>query len=133
MTRYLLDTDALIDFSRGIEPASSSIISWLDGSDVVAVCPVTVAEFFAGLAIEEAFQWTGFIAALPYWEISIEAAMHAGQYRYAFARTGQRITITDALLAAVAQEQGATLVTGNVKEFPMRGLSLLSIRGDSSV
>jgi len=39
MTRYLLDTDALIDFSKGAEPATSLILSWIDGSEVVGVYP----------------------------------------------------------------------------------------------
>lgn len=45
MTRYLLDTDALIDFAKGAEPAISYVLSWIDGSDVVAVCAISVAEF----------------------------------------------------------------------------------------
>jgi predicted nucleic acid-binding protein len=128
MTGYLLDTDALIDFSKGAEPATSLILSWIDGSDDVAICPITVAEFYAGLTPEQASRWTPFINALTYWDISREAAMQAGQYRQALARAGRHITVTDALLAAVAQEQQSTLVTGNRKDFPIDGLSLLSVR-----
>jgi predicted nucleic acid-binding protein len=128
MTRYLLDTDALIDFSKGVEPATSSVLSWMDGSDVVAVCPITVAEFYAGLTSGDALYWERFIALLPYWHISLAAAKRAGQYRYMFARTGYSITTTDALLAAVALEHSATLVTGNVKDFPMKEISLYSLR-----
>lgn len=128
MTRYLLDTDALIDFSRSSEPATSSILSWIDGSDVVAVCPISVAEFYAGLSTEQAPRWREFITSLTFWDIGWEAAMRAGQFRYAFARAGRSITITDALLAAVAEEHDATLVTRNVKDFPMARLSLFSLR-----
>lgn len=128
MTRYLLDTDALIDFSKGVEPATSAILGWIDGEDLVAVCPISVAEFFAGLLPDHADTWSVFIEALDYWDISRHAAMHAGQHRYTFARSGHAMTTTDALLAAVAQEYGATLVTGNVKDFPMKGLSLFPLR-----
>ena len=128
MTHYLLDTDALIDFSKGSEPAASLILSWIDGSDVVAVCPVAVAEFFAGLAPGQAGRWERLIASLTYWNASREAAMRAGQDRYALARAGYSITTTDALLAAVARQENATLVTGNVKDFPQRDLILLSLR-----
>lgn len=128
MTQYLLDTDALIDFSKGAEPATSLILSWIDGSDTVAVCPITVAEFFAGLTREQAAHWEQFVAALDYWEISRGAAVRAGQERYALARTGRSTTTTDMLLAAVARECDATLVTGNVKDFPLSDLSLLPLR-----
>jgi len=128
LTRFLLNTDALIDFSKGAEPATSSILSWIDGSEAVAVCAVTVLELYAGLTAEEASHWALFIVTLPYCDISRDAARRAGQYRYTFARAGYQLTTTDALLAAVALENEATLVTGNVKDFPMKNLSLLSLR-----
>ena len=40
MTRYLLDTDALIDFSKRREPASSRILSWVDEGETVGVCAI---------------------------------------------------------------------------------------------
>lgn len=128
MTRYLLDTDALIDFSKGAQPATSSILSWIDGDDTVALCPISVAEFYAGLTTQQASHWKRFIVSLPYWEVSLDAAMQAGQFRYAHAGTGYHITTADALVGAVALEHVATLVTGNAKHFPMKGLSLHSLR-----
>jgi predicted nucleic acid-binding protein len=128
MTYYLLDTDALIDFSRGVEPATSWILSWIDGADIVAVCAVSVAEFYSGLSAEQAQRWQPFISSLTYWDVGRQAAMQSGQERYRLARGGRAITTTDALIACVAREQGATLVTGNVKDFPMMGLSVLSVR-----
>ncbi len=128
MTRYLLDTDALIDFSKGKEPATSLILSWIDGSDVVSVCAVTVAEFFSGISAARAAPWWDFVLSLAYADITAEAAMHAGQDRYRYARSGHVLTTTDALLAAVTRDSDATLVTGNIKHYPMEGLSLLSIR-----
>lgn len=128
MTRYLLDTDALIDFSKDAEPATSSILSWIDGGDIVATCPITVAEFYAGLSPAQASDWTEFVVSLAYWGISMDVAMRAGQHRYTLARAGRRVTAPDALIAAIALAQDATLVTGNMKDFPMEGLSLHSLR-----
>lgn len=128
MTAYLLDTDALIDYSKGAEPATSSILSWINANDVVSVCPITVAEFYAGLTPELSSRWKPFIASLPYWPISRDAAMQAGQYRFSLAQVGFRIATTDALLAAIAISRGATLVTGNVKDFRMRDLSIFPLR-----
>ena len=50
MTRYLLDTDALISYSKGRQPAVSRITQLIDQGDELGVCAVNVAEFFAGLA-----------------------------------------------------------------------------------
>lgn len=126
--RYLLDTDALIDFSKGVQPTTALILSWIDGNDTVAICPITVAEFYAGLTSDLAFTWKAFLASLPYWRISREAAMRAGQDRYSLARAGTTVAITDALLAAVAREHEATLVTGNVRDFPTKGINVLALR-----
>jgi predicted nucleic acid-binding protein len=57
MTRYLLDTDALIEFSKRREPASSRILSWIDEGETVGVCAITVAEFAAGLSPEQLVAW----------------------------------------------------------------------------
>lgn len=128
MTCYLLDTDALIDFSKGFEPSTSRILSWIDGEDVVALCAISVAEFAAGLAADEIARWQRFIHSLTYLDISPRAAIRAGEDRYRLSRLGRTLTKADALLAAVAREFGATLVTGNVKDFPMDDVALLSIR-----
>src|SRR5436190_11099706 len=113
MTRYLLDTDTLIDLSKGIESVSSPILSWIDSTDSVAVCAISVAEFYAGLTLDEANQAESFISSLTYWDISREAAMRAGHDRHTLKRRGITITTTDALLAAVAREYDAILVTSN--------------------
>lgn len=128
MTRYLLDTDVLIDFSKGIEPVTERLLTWIDGTDIVAVCAISVAEFCAGLTPNQATQAARFLDSLTYVDISRSAAARAGQDRYAFARAGTSITTTDALLAAVAREYAATLVTSNIKDFPMEDVFLLSIR-----
>lgn len=128
MTRYLLDTDALIDFSKGAEPATSAILRWIDSGDVVGVCPITVGEFFSGLSPSQAGRWDPFVSALMYWGISRQSAVAAGQQRHTFARKGRALTIADALIAATAMENEAVLVTGNVKDFPMENLVLYALR-----
>src|SRR5262245_4587397 len=43
--QYLLDTTALIDFSKRFEPARSKILELIDTGHQLAVCCVTAAEF----------------------------------------------------------------------------------------
>jgi predicted nucleic acid-binding protein len=127
VTTYLLDTSALIDFSKRREPACSQILAWADAEETLAVCAISVAEFYAGLPPDERETWHEFIASLICWPISVDAAMQAGQDRYRYARQGKAIAITDALLAAVTRERRAVLVTGNVKDFPMDDLVLFPL------
>jgi predicted nucleic acid-binding protein len=100
------------------------LLSWIESGEPLAVNAISVAEFYAGLRPEEAQEWEEFISALTYWQISLQAAKQAGQDHYTFARKGITITITDALMAAVAREHNAVLVTNNVKDYPMPDLTL---------
>ena len=99
------------------------------GPPTTRVLPSQCGEFYAGLSVDEARAWEEFVLALAYWPISPEAAMQAGQDRYRFARQGTAITITDALLATVAREREAVLVTGNIKDYPMDDLQLFPLTG----
>jgi len=127
MTRYLLDTTALIEFSKAREPARSQIQAWIDGGDDVGLCAINVAEFFAGLPPPERVLWDQFLGALQFWNITTAAASQAGIWRYEFARQGVTLTTADTLVAAVAREWQAVLVTNNLKDYPMSGLRLLPL------
>jgi predicted nucleic acid-binding protein len=53
--------------------------------------------------------------------------MRAGQDRYACTQQGRAISTTDYSVAAVVREQGAFVVTGNVKGYPMDDVQLSSL------
>src|ERR1700736_3863915 len=107
MSRYLLDTTVLIDFSKRRDPARSFIRGAIDAGDQLGICAVNIAEFYAGLAFRDRETWDEFVGSLHYWEISRPAAVRAGEYQYEFARKGQILSTMDALVAAVARENQA--------------------------
>jgi predicted nucleic acid-binding protein len=127
MTRYLLDTTALVDFSKNWEPARTRILRMIQQGDDLGVCPINVAEFYAGLEPGERELWDEFFEALAYWSISREAARRAGVWRYEYARRGQTLTTADTLIAAVAVEQGAIVLTNNVRHYPMPEVQVQSL------
>lgn len=51
-------------------------------------------------------------------------ARRAGSYRSAF-RSTTRLALPDALIAATAREHDATLVTRNVRHYPMTDLAVV--------
>jgi len=128
MSRYLLDTSTLVDFSKGYEPVRTRVLALIEASDVVGTCAVVVAEFYSGLPPDVRPSWDRFFASLTYWEITREVAAMAGQDRYDFARRGQARATTDLLVAAVARQNDAIIVTDNAKDFPGSGVRLLSLR-----
>ena len=126
MGKFLLDTTALIDFSKGREPAKSKILEMIESSEV-GVCAINVAEFYTGLPLEKRKAWEEFFNSLLYWNINLETAKLAGCFRSNFAKKGQPLTTTDTLVAATAKQEEATLVTSNIKDYPMKEVVLLQI------
>jgi predicted nucleic acid-binding protein len=86
-----------------------------------------VAEFLAGVPVPQRRRWEQWIVDFEYWDISREAAVLAGVFRYDLARQGRTLQIPDALMAATAVVTGSTLVTNNVKDYPMPNLRLLRL------
>jgi predicted nucleic acid-binding protein len=127
MTRYLIDTDVLISFSRGREPVTSRLLALLEAGNDLGLCAVTVAEFYAGAERGQHPSIDRFIDALTYWDITPAAARAAGAYRYKFARLGTALSTPDTLIAAVAVRRGATVLTGNRKDFPMDDVAALTL------
>lgn len=125
MTRYLLDTTVLIDLSKGRQPVVSLIDQFMANGADIGVCPVNVAEFYSGLPPERRGTWDEFFGSLAYWPITLTAAKRSGMFRYDFARRGTPLSTTDMLIAAVAQEQQAVIVTANVKDYPIEGIEVL--------
>ena len=128
MALHLLDTTALVDFSKGIEPVGQRLLSMIAAGESLGVCAINVTEFYAGVRPAAHRLWDAFMDELFYWEISREAAVQAGAYRYDYARQGVSIGIQDAIIAAVAVEIGATILTDNPKHFPMPEVSTRSLR-----
>jgi predicted nucleic acid-binding protein len=124
---YLLDTDAVIDFFKGF-PASVELIQQLfQQGETLCTCAVVTAEVYAGLNPNERSRGEELLRALRFFATSRGTARQAGLWRYAFARQGVQLATTDCLIAAIAHERGATLVTGNMDDYPMPELSRIRL------
>jgi predicted nucleic acid-binding protein len=88
-----------------------------------------ITEVFNGARPLERARVEQFFAALQFLPTTQTAAQQAGVWRYDFARRGTILSTTDSIIAAVAFEHGATVVTGNVKDYPMvaEGLAVLPL------
>ena len=127
MTRYLLDTDAVADFLNGFTTTVQLVNDLYSRGDVLCTCSVVIAEIYSGLRHrdrprgDELFESMTTLATTP------SASRQAGIWRYDFARRGQQLSMADCLIAAIAHEHGATLLTGNVNHFPMEEIRLLPV------
>jgi hypothetical protein len=119
---YLLDTTVLIDYLRG-HPEVLERVQRLDreGRDL-AICGISVAEVFAGLGPEDRTGAAETFAPLTYVDLSFDIARAAGEFQYAFARSSRAFKVTDLLIGTAALAHDATLLTDNVRDFPLPGL-----------
>jgi tRNA(fMet)-specific endonuclease VapC len=128
VAEYLLDTNALVDFLYGTSAAVELIDSLSREGNTLAVCSVSIAELYSGLAEGDKTAVEQVLSAFEYWDISQGAAKRAGTYRYRFARRGVQLSTPDTLQAALAVDRDAYLVTRNVRDFPMRDLRVITWR-----
>src|SRR3954452_17366261 len=118
--RYLLDADTLIDYIQDRGNARPRITAMIEQDDEIAVCVITVGEVYSGLSSKKRAIWESWIMALSYWHIGYDVAAKAGTYRKMASEAGRTLSITDSLLAALAVDRDAVLLTSNLKDYPMQ-------------
>jgi predicted nucleic acid-binding protein len=126
MTRYLIDTDLLINASKNREPDRTWLLERLRADDHLALCVISLAEFYSGLPRGQDAPFDNFIDQLPVIDVTAEIALMAGSYRYTHARQGRPLSTTDCLIAAAAVHTGATIVTYNTKDYPMPDATVMT-------
>jgi len=118
MTTYLLDTGVLLEHLR--DPSVSPfLLRLVEGGHTLATTCVNVAELEAGVRPRDRRSAEVLLRQLPYLETTRAAAVLAGR---AQARAGDRLVISDALIAATARVHGATILTNDPSLYPAHGV-----------
>lgn len=125
MTDHLLDSNALIDYFRRIRSTLNLIESLEAQGHRLAVCSVGLAELYSGFSLQQRIAAEPVVDRWLYYETTPAIAKEAGRYRYEFARVGTTLSATDSLIAAVTIANDATLITNNLRHFPMPEIRLL--------
>lgn len=128
MSSHLLDTDALISYLAGNERTVDLIARLNREGNILGVCAINIAELYSGLSEAQRQRTERLIDALLYFELTAQAAKQAGAFRYDSARKGISLSVADTLVAAVAAENNAIVVTGNVKDYPLEEVKTLDSR-----
>lgn len=112
----LLDTDVIIDFLRGQSEAVAFLHAHINA---LSTSTITVAELYAGVRDGKERDVMGaFISALTVFPITPAIAITGGLYRRDYGKS-HGVGLADAIIAATAELESATLVTLNQKHFPM--------------
>jgi len=121
---YLLDTTVIIDVLNNKRNRRGLLRDLLESNHLLACCSVSVTEIYAGMRPKEERATDEFLSSLEYFAVSFPIARLAGELQREHARKGKTLNLGDVTIAAVAIYEQLTLLTDNVKDFPMRELSL---------
>jgi len=112
---YLVDTDVLVDFFRGVEQAVAFVGQ---NSSSLVLSTIVIAELYAGARDEETTDLDDFFKLFLVYSVTPEIARSGGLLRRRYGKS-HAVGLADALLAATAQQHGLALMTLNTKHFPM--------------
>jgi predicted nucleic acid-binding protein len=122
--RIALDTTVLIDALRGREAADRIRELHARRVDPPWICAINVEELHRGIRPSEVGALESLLRHLQIAPLGIEQGRLAGNWRRDYATRGITLSQADCLIAAAAIGVGATLATGNIKDFPMSELAL---------
>ena len=115
---YLLDTNILIYAFAGKEPYAKFLrTAILEESLCFSV--IVAAEFLSGAEEKEKGLFENLLNEFEVSPVTIEIARIAALYRKSYRKI---LRLPDALVAAACQLHNATLVTNNLRDFPMKDI-----------
>jgi len=113
----------LIDALRG-RPAAERLRSLRGSVEPPYICAINVEEIWRGARDPEQEPIAALLSSLRLAPLGLQEGALAGRWRAAFARQGRTLSQSDCLIAAAAVGVGASLATGNPRDFPMTDLTV---------
>jgi predicted nucleic acid-binding protein len=124
---FLLDTSIIIDAINDRRGRRQLLSDLLDQGNTLGCCPINITEIYAGLRSGEEHSTRNFLRSLNLYPLTWPVAELAGLLKRDYSRKGKTLNLGDVIIAATAIHHSLTLLTDNVKDFPMKDLSLYSL------
>jgi len=122
---FLLDTDVVIWALRNNQKIISFLLE-ISESGSLGLSTLTIAEIYKNIFPTEIFQTEEFIHRHIIYGVDEDVAKQGGLYWQEYSKQFKTLNIIDCMIASTAYINDLTLVTLNVKHYPMQGLRLLS-------
>jgi predicted nucleic acid-binding protein len=131
MADYLLDTTVIIDYLRGENRKVKFIKKLASEGSLLGCCLVNIIEVYAGMREREREATEEILDSLEYYEVTKEIAKKAGQYKRVYREKGVTLSLPDVIIAALAISNNLTLVTDNLRHYPMPELNIKQIEAEN--
>ena len=117
--KVMLDTTFVIDYLRRNPEAVGRLRSIYETGDDPLVTSVVVSEAWSGVVAATDGSLDEFLQYFEYVHPGPATSRLAGTWRAEARRGGRTISISDALIGATAFDQGAAILTRNVRDFAL--------------
>jgi predicted nucleic acid-binding protein len=124
MAIYLLDTSVIIDALNNKRNRAQALKELLQQGHLLGCCSINVTEVYAGLRSHEETRTKELLESLQYFPIVWGVARMAGLLKRDFSRKGITLATTDVTIAATAIHYQLTLLSDNLKHYPMKELNI---------
>jgi predicted nucleic acid-binding protein len=121
----LIDSDVLIDHLRKEKQALRFLAAELEKNSLIFVSVISRVEILAGIRKGEDAIVNSLFEILTPVNVDISIADRAGEYLRKYSRS-HSMSIGDALIAATSKEMSLTLITRNVKHYPMKDITIIN-------
>lgn len=120
----LVDTNILVDHLRNKSEATCILIENIEMGIKLCYSVITRIELFSGMKAGEKKDIENLLMSMQPVSVTDDIARMAGEYMNLY-RISHGLTIPDAIIAASAKYKNATLITLNIKHFPMKDIDIV--------
>lgn len=126
MKFFLPDTNIFIYAYYGEEPYASSLTKWVKGR-FLYISAIVAAEFLVGAKLKEEKDFLALLDKFDSLPVDTAIAQIGAGYRKDFLKKGYQLRLPDCLIAATAKFYEATLVSSDLKDFPMKDIKKMAL------
>ena len=123
--RYLLDSTLLIDHGNGDQAAIELLHRLVEEGHDLYTCDVVTCEALSRGEVDDLRHMSALLDALEYVSTTPAAASQAGAARRGRRAAGGKQALGDALIAGIATDLDAIVVTRNRRDFERQGIRVL--------
>lgn len=128
---YLLDTNVLLETFWGKQPTAKLTKTWIKEGKI-AISAVSIGEILSKASPEEKDKLNLLAHRFGVLPVDWVVAEMAGEYRQEYSRKRKRVYLLDCFIAATAKLYDLKLVTRNVTDYPMKDITIIDPKKETS-